>query len=111
MRRKRSCASCCRICVIRDLSVMGRNAFETAVDVIDEGYEGQLALDEWMARIEALGQRYCALALDLILSQAQVGQYADEPEPSLPTWDETAIAPAVEGIVQFTGVPGEPLEY
>jgi len=90
---------------------MGRNAFDTAVEVVSEGFEGEHAVAEWMTRIEALGQRYCALALDLILQSAPSGQYVGEEETAQAIDIDATYDPLFEGEFNFDGVPGEPVEY
>lgn len=91
--------------------IVGRNAFETAVEVISDGYEGQYALTEWMYRIDQLGQRYCALAIDLIFQQASVGQFEAEAAPATVMPEQVSFEPLFEGMFSFDGVPGEPVTY
>lgn len=90
---------------------MGRNAFDTAVEVVGDGFKGQAAVAEWMSRIEALGQRYCALALDIILGSGvdqEAPTPAEEPEPlNL----EDMYDPLFDRMFVFDSVPGEPVEY
>lgn len=90
---------------------VGRNAFDTAVEVVGEGFKGEAALAEWMSRIESLGQRYCALALDIILGAGVDQEAAPAEEQPEPLNLEEMYDPLFDRMFVFDSVPGEPVEY
>lgn len=90
---------------------MGRNAFDTAVEVVNEGFTGQAAVEEWMARIESLGQRYCALALDVILGSGVQEEVPGSEAPAEEVNLEEMYDPLFDRMFVFDSVPGEPVEY
>lgn len=89
---------------------MGRNAFETAVEVVQAGYSGQEAVEVWMAEIERLGQRYCALALDVILAAPDTGGEAPVSAVTVEGPEVTSWESLFEGMFSFPEVPAEPAE-
>jgi len=90
---------------------MGRNAFDTAVEVVADGFTGEAGLAEWMRRIDQLGQRYCALAIDVIFVGAQGGDEAAAQPLADPGGFGESFDPLFEGQFSWSDVPGEPVEY
>lgn len=111
---------------------MGSNAFETAVEVLAEGFVGYEALQEWMGRISSAGQRYCPIAAENILSTlaeddgpafprfevegpapvevVEEVEFVEEEPEGFAFYEPVVFEPSFEGEFSFGGVPGEPVE-
>jgi len=88
---------------------VGRNAFETAQETLADGFSGDEAVSVWMERINSLGQRYCALALDLILAVSSDVSSAVVEGVVAPSDGVGLFDPLFEGMFSYPDVPGEPV--
>lgn len=87
---------------------MGRNAFETAVEVRGEGFRGLAGIGEWTRRIEESGQRFCALALELFLEEADEDERPGARVGGRVSVEGDIVEPEFEDEFAFADLPGEP---
>jgi len=87
---------------------MAHNAFDTAQEVLAEGFTGQAAVEEWMLRLTALGERFCPIAYEQLLV---TGVESTPEEQAAQSASAGAQLVGVEGFVGefvYPDVPGEP---
>ncbi len=89
---------------------MAHNAFDTALEVLADGWSGQEAVEEWMARVTASGERFCPIAYEILLASAAATSAQEAASQSVSGGVEFLPDPLFDGQLVFDEIPAEPVQ-